>query len=101
MILQFVTNIFRLGVAVSMIPFVLLQWRVRNKNGIVKRLRHHILWETIALIFVFATSGLLQERVSVKYDFVYLFVTLGIFIAFLSGTRLFFDIYRGKYDKHH
>lgn len=97
--------ILRLATAVVLVPFIAIQWKLRKRNGIIKRLRRHLLWETVALLTLFLQIAFFRQLfIAANFDaptwveFASIVPTLGVFITFLSGTRLFLDIDRGKYD---
>lgn len=103
--IEIIIFIVRILIALMLIPFIILQWRVRNRNGIIKKLRHLTIWETVSLFALFLTIASFREyAVNQGIDFplwtqlISLAATVAVFIAFIKGTILFLEIHNGKHD---
>lgn len=101
-IIKTLIQIMQLALAGMILVYLFMQYRARHKGSeLVMRLRKHIVWETTALLTAFITAAFVSadgfSGNPVK-EVVALAVTLFLFVTFLSGTRMFFDIASGKYD---
>lgn len=90
------------ALAGMIIVYLYMQFLARNKGSeIVRRLRKHIVWETSALLAAFVTAAFLSHDgygKTITNEVIALLVTGFLFITFLSGTKMFFEIASGKYD---
>ena len=102
-ILEIIIFIFRILIAIMLIPFVFSQWKIRHQNGLVGRLRRHTMWNTVALSFLFFQTALFRYSIffndsheGLAWEILSLIATLGVFFALISGTKLFSDIHKGN-----
>lgn len=94
--------VMQVALAMMLAPFLYMQWKVRDKGTpVVRRLRRHITWETLALLTAFITAAFVSRdgyARSLAGEVMAFIVTIFLFVTFFSGTRLYVDISRGKYD---
>lgn len=91
----------RLLICITIIPFVILQWKVRKKNGIVRKLRYHVIAESVAIMLLVFASGLNRFYILTHNGFNILptwanifsiISTIAVFVTFASGINLFLVI---------
>lgn len=101
-IIQMVVTTMQIVIAVMLIPFLFLQYRVRHKgSSVVQKLRQSITWQTISLLSSFIAAAFLSRDgfdQSVVGQVTALVITGFLFVTFLNATKIYLDIYRGKYD---
>lgn len=101
-ILELAIQIMQLLLALMIIAFLFTQFFARKKGTeLVQRLRKHIFWETSALLVAFILAAFISRDGfghNIFLEIIAFAATLFLFVTFLSGTKMFFDIASGKYD---
>lgn len=100
--IQITVTVMQIMIAVMLVPFLVIQYRVRGRGTkVIRRLRKHTAWQTTSILVSFITAAFYSRdgfAETVTGQLIALAVTIFLFVTFWMGTVLFWDIYRGKYD---